>query len=98
MDPAEAQLLRNTVAALQQQMTDLQNAAPAAGAAVPALDAAALAAAISSARPPKDHSKDLDYIEVFSAEGTMRPDDFIKNVEGTFDLKSTPEADKVRLV
>eukprot|EP00961_Rhodomonas_salina_P061697 828392-Rhodomonas_salina.1 len=98
MDPAEAQLLCNTVAALQQQLTALQNAAPAAGAAVLAMDAAALAAAISSARQPKDHSKDLDYIKVFSAEGTMRPDDFIKNVKGTFDLKSTPEADKVSLV
>eukprot|EP00961_Rhodomonas_salina_P182973 2470213-Rhodomonas_salina.2 len=28
----------------------------------------------------------------------MRPDDFIKNVKGTFDLKSTPVADKVSLV
>eukprot|EP00961_Rhodomonas_salina_P045597 612307-Rhodomonas_salina.1 len=63
MDPAEAQLLRNTVAALQQQLTALQNAAPAAGAAVPAMDAAALAAVISSASQPKDHSKDLDYIK-----------------------------------
>eukprot|EP00961_Rhodomonas_salina_P259257 3502936-Rhodomonas_salina.1 len=100
MDPAEAQLLLNTVAELQQQLTDLQNAAPAAGTgtAVPELDAAALAAAISSTLPPKDHSKDLDYIEVFSAEGTMHPDNFIKNVEGTFNLKNTPEEDKVCLV
>eukprot|EP00961_Rhodomonas_salina_P216007 2918112-Rhodomonas_salina.1 len=61
------------------------------------IDAGTLAAALNAART-KDHSKYLDHIAEFRAEGPLRADDFIKNVEGTFTLKSTPEADKVPLI
>eukprot|EP00961_Rhodomonas_salina_P143615 1932755-Rhodomonas_salina.2 len=75
-------------------------AAPAVGpaAAINHIDAGTLAAALNAART-KDHSKDLDHIAEFSMEGPLRSDDFIiKNVKGTFMLKSMPEVDKVPLV
>eukprot|EP00961_Rhodomonas_salina_P107472 1447023-Rhodomonas_salina.1 len=102
MDAAAVAEMQRQMAAMQATIAALQAAQAAAGPAPAAaainIDPAALAAALNNARPPKDHSKDLDHVDVFTAEGSIRTDDFLKNVEGTFSLKNTPDADKVRLV
>eukprot|EP00961_Rhodomonas_salina_P033846 455180-Rhodomonas_salina.1 len=102
MDAAAVAEMQRQMAAMQATITALQAAQAAAGPAPAAaainIDASALVTALNSVRPPKDHSKDLDHVDIFTAEGSIRTDDFLKNVEGTFFLKNTPYADKVRLV
>eukprot|EP00961_Rhodomonas_salina_P143894 1936588-Rhodomonas_salina.2 len=102
MDPqiqARLDSMQAVIKGLQGQLAAAA-AAPAAGppAAINILvNAGALAAALNAAKT-KDHSKDLDHIAKFNAEGSLHADDFLKNMEGTFTLKATPEVDKVPLV
>eukprot|EP00961_Rhodomonas_salina_P127844 1723601-Rhodomonas_salina.1 len=100
MDPqiqARLDSMQAVITSLQGQLAAAA-AAPAAGSAAAInINAGALAAALNAAKT-KDHSKDLDHITEFNAEGSLLSNDFLKNVEGTSTLKATPEADKVPLV
>eukprot|EP00961_Rhodomonas_salina_P001238 17312-Rhodomonas_salina.1 len=83
MDPqvqARLDAMQAVITGLQGQLAAAA-AAPAAGpAAAININACALAAALNAAKT-KDHSKDLDHIAEFNAEGSLRADDFLKNVE-----------------
>eukprot|EP00961_Rhodomonas_salina_P018245 245287-Rhodomonas_salina.1 len=96
------------VAAMQAQMVTmaatiarLEAAAGAPGAAAQAIDLAAIAATVSGARGPKDHSKDLYYFSDVSLDETLVPqraNDFITSLELQFANKGTPDALRVPLV
>eukprot|EP00961_Rhodomonas_salina_P271598 3669770-Rhodomonas_salina.1 len=81
-------------------ITRLEAAAGAPAAAAPAIDLAAIAAAVAGALGPKDHSKDLDYFSYVSLNETpvlQRADDFITSLELQFANKGTPDALRVPL-
>eukprot|EP00961_Rhodomonas_salina_P203343 2743580-Rhodomonas_salina.1 len=101
MDAAAVAAMQAQMVTMAATITSLEAAAGAPAAAAPAIDLAAITAAVTGARGPKDHSKDLDYFSDVCLDETpvpQRADDFITSLELQFANKATPEALKVPLV